>query len=102
MLLCMNNILEIKEIKKICEQVETNTNEIFDSIMKIAGIIETMPSLFQNEEIKKICDLIQNEEFIKLRKENDNVNMIKTVLLKTIDSYNELDNYYSTKKVING
>ncbi len=95
-----NNTLEYKQIKYICDQIENNTNEIFESMMKIAKIVENMPILFQDEDVKKICDMIQNEEIVNMKKENDKVNLIKNVLINIAEAYKELDNYYSLKKVI--
>ena len=68
--------------------------------MKITKMIENVPMLFQDEEIRKICDMIQNEEIINMKRENDKVNLTKTILLNIIESYKELDSFYSSKKVI--
>lgn len=94
-----NNILDYKKIQSICKQIDNSTSEIFDYVIQFSKLVETVPALFQDEEIKKICDLIQNEEILKIKSDNDKIMLIETVLSKVIEAYDELDRHYSNIKI---
>ena len=62
-------------------------------------LIDGIPTIFQDSEVVKICDLLQTEIIPNCKQNNDKIEFIQTVLDKSINAYSELDNYYYEKRM---
>ena len=85
------NSTDNEKILKLCNDLTDASNEINEDLNKISQLIELLPITFNDLNTKKICEIMNNENIVKLKNYCLKISYMSIFLQKIDFSYRNLD-----------
>lgn len=89
------NLINNERIVQLCRTLDDASNEINEYLNKISQLIELLPNTFNDTTTKRACELINNENIVKLKNYCLKVNYMSISLQKINLSYQIIDEKFN-------
>lgn len=91
------NSINNSKILQLCSNLNDASNEINEYLNKVGQLIELLPNAFNDVDTKRACELINNENIVKLKKYCLKINYMSISLQKINLSYQIIDEKFKQK-----
>lgn len=96
----MKNTIDINNLFKIGQEIENEANEIATDLNKIYELLDLLQSKFNTDNSIKICTALKEINIVNMKKYNNKIHSMKTILSKISDAYSYVDVKFSSKDII--